>query len=334
MHKKITIIFSLLVVLPFLINPQVAFAKKILRNNESLPSKSVEGDALRMFEELVESKTNGEIDVRLHFNDELGGPQTSMENLGTGTLELYSGALSYFSALIPEELGVASLMYLFKDSDHLRRYLKSPVFQKGHDKMIKDFGIRFISTDFNGDRGPYRVWASNRPHVKIDDFVGTKMRLWPNDMAIRAWKHIGAVPNIMPWNEVYLALRQGRVDAVTSGVNGLHDSKMTEVAPYVTVLRQFPQLWPMTISEKIWQSLSRSQQQAVVDASNQSTAYYAKVTYDQADKNIAAMIQTNDAVWIQINTDSFVEKMKPLYNELIKEGVIRQDVYDAVMDLR
>jgi len=307
---------------------------RTLKNNESLPTTSVEGDALRVFKAAVESKTNGELEIRLHFNDELGDPKTSLENLGTGTLELYSGALSYYSALIPEELGVSSLLYLFKDSDHLRRYLKSPVFAKGHERMIKDFGIRFISTDFSGDRGPYRIWLSKKPALTIDDFVGVKMRLWPNDMAIRAWKHIGAVPTVMPWNEVYLALRQGRVDAVTSGVNGAHDSKLTEVVPHVTVLRQFPQVWPIAISEKIWQSLTAEQQKIVVDAANEATSHYAQVTYEMAEANIQKMIQENGATWSRINTDPFAEKMKPFYQSLIEDGVVSQEVYDEVSRLR
>ena len=307
---------------------------RTLKNNESLPATSVEGDALRVFKESVESKTNGELEIRLHFNDELGDPKTSLENLGTGTLELYSGALSYYSALIPETLGVSSLLYLFKDSDHLRRYLKSPVFAKGHERMIKDFGIRFISTDFSGDRGPYRIWLSKKPALTIDDFVGVKMRLWPNDMAIRAWKHIGAVPTVMPWNEVYLALRQGRVDAVTSGVNGAHDSKLTEVVPHVTVLRQFPQVWPIAISEQVWQSLTAEQQKIVEDAANEATLHYAQVTYEMAEANIQKMIQENGATWSRINTDPFAEKMKPFYQSLIEDGVVSQEVYDEVSRLR
>ncbi len=307
---------------------------RVLKINESLPSGSVEGDALRMFKQIVEERTNGELEINLHFQDELGAPQTSMENLGTGTLELYSGALSYYAALIPEELGVTTLMYFFQDNAHLQRYLKGGVFQKGHQKLIDDFGIRFISTEFLGDRGPYRVFASTEPVTSVDDIDGIKMRLWPNDMAIRAWSHLGAVPTVMPWNDVYLSLRQGVVSAVTSGVNGLHDSKMTEVAPYVVVLRQFPQTWPITISEEIWQSLSAEHQQVLVDAANEATAYYGEISHSMAEENIANMIKTNGAVWTRIDTAPFAEKMQSFYESLIDEGVLSQEIFDEVTALR
>ena len=307
---------------------------RVLRNNESLPASSVEGDALRLFKQIVEERTNGELEINLHFQDELGGPQTSMENLGTGTLELYSGALSYYAALIPDQLGVTTLMYFFKDNGHLQRYLKGDVFQQGHETLIDDFGIRFLSTEFLGDRGPYRVFVSTEPVNSVEDLQGIKMRLWPNDMAIRAWSHLGAVPTVMPWNEVYLALRQGVVSAVTSGVNGLHDSKLTEVAPYVVVLKQFPQTWPITISELVWQELSPEHQQILVDAANEATAYYGGISHSMAEENIENMIRTNSAVWTRINTTPFSEEMQSFYQDLIEEGVLKQEVFDEVMALR
>ena len=307
---------------------------RVLKINESLPSASVEGDGLRIFKQIVEERTNGELEINLHFQDELGAPQTSMENLGTGTLELYSGALSYYAALIPEELGVTTLMYFFQDNGHLQRYLKGDVFQKGHEKLINDFGIRFLSTEFLGDRGPYRVFVSTEPVTSVDDIKGIKMRLWPNDMAIRAWSHLGAVPTVMPWNDVYLALRQGVVKAVTSGVNGLHDSKLTEVAPYVVVLRQFPQTWPITISEQVWQSLSAEQQQILVDAANEATRYYGEISHSMAEENIESMVKTNGAVWTRIDTAPFAEEMQSFYQSLIDEGVLKQEIYDEVTALR
>ena len=307
---------------------------RTLKLNESLPASSVEGTALKKFKEIVESKSKGELTVDLHFQDELGKPQTSMENLGTGTLDLYSGALSYYAALIPEELGVTTLLYLFKDNRHLGRYLHSPVFKKGEDKLRDQFGIRFISTKFLGDRGPYRIWVSSKPALKLEDFQGVKMRLWPNDIAIRGWKHLGAVPTVLPWTETYLAIRQGLVQAVTSGVNGIHSQKFTEVAPYITELRQFPQTWPVTISEKTWKSLSAAQQTVLVDAANEATALYGRVSQESAEKNIADMVQKNNAVYSRINTDPFVKKMEGFYQDMIKEGVLKKAVYDQVMALR
>ena len=121
---------------------------------------------------------------------------------------------------------------------------------------------------------------------------------------------------------------------MTSGVNGLHDSKLTEVAPYVVVLRQFPQTWPITISEEIWQSLSGEHQQILVDAANEATRYYGGISHSMAEDNIASMIKTNGAVWTRIDTTPFAMEMQSFYQSLIAEGVLKQEIFDEVTSLR
>ena len=306
---------------------------RTLRINESLGPGSIEEAALLEFKAIVEERTGGEIEISIHLQDELGNPQTSLENLQTGTLDLYSGALSYYAALAPEELGVTALLYLFKDNDHLSRYLQSPVFQAAHERL-QEMGIRFVSTAFNGDRGPFRVFVSTVPIFTPEDLEGVRMRLWPSDIAIRGWSYLGAEPSVIAWTETYLSIRQGVVQAVTSGVTSIRSMNFTEVAPYVTELKQFPQTWPIAISEQVWQSLSAEEQQIMVDAANEASAFYAEKVAASAADDIDFMIREHGAAYIRVDTDLFAERMQPFYEELIEEGVLRQDVYDQVMSLR
>lgn len=306
---------------------------RVLKLNESLPPGSPEEYALKIFKEEVEKATGGSLEIRIFLQDQLGKPQEALENLTLGTLDLYSGALSYYSKLAPDELSVLALPYLFKDHDHLRRYLKSDFFTKAQASLQKQ-GIRFISTEFNGDRGPYRVYISTKPIITPDDLKGHKMRMWPNDIAIGAWKHLGAVPTIIAWTEVYISIRQGVVGAVTAPLSLVRSMKFTEVAPYVTELKQFPQSWPIAVSEKVWQTLSPVEQKALVDAANKATAAYRATTYERAEKDIEWMIENHNAVFIRINTSAFRDRMKGYYETLIKEGKVKREVYDAVNAMR
>lgn len=306
---------------------------RVLKINESLGPGSPEELALKVFKAEVEKATGGSLEIRIFLQDQLGKPQEALENLRMGTLDLYSGALSYYTPLAPEELSVVALPYLFKDHDQLRRYLKGDVFKRAEEKLRKK-GIRFISTDFSGDRGPYRVYISTKPIFTPDDLKGLKMRMWPNDIAIGAWKYLGAVPTIIPWTETYLAIRQGIVSAVTAPLSLVRSMKFTEVAPYVTELKQFPQSWPITVSEKVWQSLTPAEQTALVDAANKATAAYQKTTFDRAANDIDWLIKNDNAVFLRVNTDPFQERMKGYYEELIRDGKLDREVYDAVNALR
>ncbi len=308
---------------------------RTLKVNSYVQPGSVPAKQLERFKQLVEEGSKGELEIRVFTDGALGGQQESLENLRTGTLELYAEALSYYATLIPDELGISTLMYFFSDNEHLRRYLTSDFFQKAHEeKLIKKHGVRFISTEFQGFRGPYRVFVSTRPIMGVEDLKGIKMRLWPNDVIIRQWRHLGAVPAVLAWTEVYLALRQGTVDAVTGPLSVLPQTKFTEVAKFVTELKQFPQVLPMTVSEKIWQTLSPQHQQLLVDAANKSLAEYTAQVFATASANKQTMIRDHNAVFMQVNTEPFRKAMVPFYETLIKEGAINKAAFDAANAVR
>jgi len=328
--KRLVSTLAILIIIGFFCTTSYA---KVLRVNESLGPGSAEAIALDAFKKIVEQKTNGALKIRIYLQDQLGNPQTSLENLMTGTLDLYSGALSYYTKLAPDELSMLTFLYFFKDREHFRNYLKSAVFKKGRDKILAQ-GIRFISTEFNGDRGPYRVFCSSKPIFSPDDFAGVKMRIWPNEPVKKCWEHMGATPVVLAWTETYLAIKQNMVQAVTSPLTLVRTMRFTEVAPYVTELKQFQQTWPMTISEKVWKQLPSDQQKVLVDAANEAGGVYTKEVMNRAEVDIQAMMKDNNAVFIRVNTEQFEKKMLPFYDQLIKEGVVKREIFEAVQALK
>jgi len=309
-----------------------AFAQKTLKLNESIGPGSPEDAALKLFKKEVEERSGGKLKIDVYLQDQLGNAQSSFEGLMTGTLDLYSGSLEYYQSLVPEELSVVSMPYIIKDDEHLKRYLKSPTFERAEKKLL-DRGIRFISTEFNAVRGPYRVIISTKPILRLEDLDGLKVRMNPNEAAIRSWRNFGAVPIQMGWNEIYLALRQGVVQAATAPLGLLKSSKFTEVAHYVTAIKEYPQVWPMAISERVWKKLTSEEQKILVEAAKNTGDAYTKITEESAERDIQDMIAHDNAVFIRINTEPFRERMKPFYHELIKQGFMPQDVYDQVIAL-
>jgi TRAP-type C4-dicarboxylate transport system substrate-binding protein len=307
-------------------------AARVHKINESLGPGSVEEAALQRFKAIVEERTGGELEIRIFLQDQLGNPQTSLESLRTGSLDLYSGAMEYYAGMAEAEMAPLSLPFLLQDHDHMRRYLDSEAFQPAKDKLLER-GIRFLSTEFNGDRGPYRVFLSSSPVRSLDDLEGMKMRMFPNEIAIGAWETLGAVPVQIPWTETYLAIRQGTVSAVTAPLSAIRSMKFTEVAPFVLRTNEWPQTWPITISERVWQDLPAEQQQILVDAANEATAYYAELTYARTADDIAAMEQDNGAEFVEIDMAPFQERMQPFHQKLVGDGVISPEVYDAVVGL-
>lgn len=309
-----------------------AQAQRTLRINESLGPGSVEEVALNEFKRLVETGSQGQLQIRIFLNDSLGNPQTSLENLTTGTLELYSGAMEYYQPIVPNEIGVMSVPYLLRDHAHMRRYLASPAFEPARQRLLER-GIRFLSTEFNADRGPYRVFISTRPVNSLADLNGMRIRMFPNEIAINAWRHLGTVPTILPHTETYLALRQGVVQGAPYPIAALVPARFTEVARYVFRTNEFPQTWPITISERIWRQLPAPQQELLVSAANQAGRLYAQETNARVERDIEATRRENNAVYTEIDLAPFRQHMQSFHQELVRSGTINRTLYDAIVGL-
>ena len=306
-----------------------AHAQRTLKINESLGPGSPEQVALQAFQKAVEEGSQGQLKIAIHLNDALGNAQTSLENLSTGTLELYSGALEYYQPIVPQEIGVLAVPYVIRDYNHLRRYLTNPVFDGAKQRLL-DRGIRFISTEFNGERGPYRVFISSKQIKSLDDLKGVRIRMYPNENAINAWRHLGTVPTVLPYTETYLAIRQGVVQGAPFPLSLLQSSKLTEVAKYILRTDEFPQTWPITVSERVWKSLNPTQQQLLVRAANDAGKVYAAEVNSRAKRDIATMAKENGAVYSEIPLEPFRARMRSFHEELIKAGTVRKELYDAI----
>lgn len=309
-----------------------AASAKTLRVNESLGPGSVEEAALTEFKRLVEEGSGGELEIQIFLNDSLGNAQTSLENLTTGTLDLYSGAMEYYQPMVPKEIGLMSVPYLLRNHEHMRAYLKSPLFDGAREKLLQN-GIRFLSTEFNADRGPYRVFISTRKVASLDDLKGMRIRMFPNEIAIGAWTHLGTVPTVLPHGETYLALRQGVVEGAPYPLAGIGPAKFTEVAPFVLRTDEFPQTWPITISERVWQELTPEQQDLLVRSANEAGKLYAKETVARVSTDVERMKQENKAEFTEIDLQPFRDHMTAYHEKLVADGVIPKELYDAVRAL-
>ena len=306
-----------------------ASAERVLKLNESLGPGSPEELALNRFAELVETGSNGDLKIQIHLLDALGKPDVALESLTTGSLDLYSGALEYYAPIVGPEINVISLPHFIGTHDTLRAYLKSDAFAPAIEKL-KQNGIRVLSTDWSADRGPYRVLLASRPVRTPEDLAGLKVRMFPNEVYQRAWAALGTVPIQLAWTETYLGIRQGTVEAVTAPLSLVRSMRFAEVAPYIVEIKEYPQTWPLMISERTWQSLSPEHQQLLVDAANEAGEVYAATTMERAAKDVEAMKAENNAEVIEIDRAALRKMLEPYYAELVADGTVPQSLVDQV----
>jgi TRAP-type C4-dicarboxylate transport system substrate-binding protein len=177
------------------------------------------------------------------------------------------------------------------------------------------------------------VLVSSKPVKSLDDLKGLRIRMYPNENAINAWRHLGTVPTVLPYTETYLAIRQGVVQGGPFPLSLLQSSKLTEVAKYVFRTDEFPQTWPMTVSERIWRTLKPDEQQLLVRAANDAGRLYASEVNSRAKRDIEQMKKDNGAEFTEANLEPFRAHMRSFHEQLIKSGTVRKELYDAIVAL-
>jgi TRAP-type C4-dicarboxylate transport system substrate-binding protein len=178
-------------------------APEDLDNNELHP-------ALKHFESLVEARTNGEIDVQVYGNGQLGTEiETARQAQGGKTVQatlISSGAMSSFYP----DYQIVTAPFLFPDFRVARAYFDGQWHADFMRGTLKS-GLRYLGTLDDG--GGFVVFTNNKRLIKsAGDLKGLKIRVEENPAHVATMKALGASATPLPWGEVLTALGTGLAD--------------------------------------------------------------------------------------------------------------------------
>lgn len=277
------------------------------------------------FAELVDAKTNGEVQIKVFPNSTIGNDRDMAEGLQIGSVDfaLIAGVLGNFEPSIQ----IMELPYLFKDEAHLRKVMYGPIGDQLLDKLLKSSDIRGLTF---WERGP-RQLTTNKPVNSLSDINGLKIRVPEIPPIIAAWKAMGANPTPMAWGEVYTGLQQNVIEAQENPIPFIHAGKIYEVQKYIAITNHKYEYVLIAMSNKAWLKLNPKQQKAVKEAAAESTKYENKLVSDKTDdllKDLQAkgmkVTRPDTTEWAKLARTvhkQFAEKYgMDLYNQIIAAG--------------
>jgi len=284
--------------------------------------------AQQKFAELVEEKTKGNVIIKNFPASQLGSGVAQFEGVKMGTIGMFSDALEYGGKLI-DEFNIQSMGFLFKDMDHLGRYLKSEIHMELRERLAKAHGIRIVAD--NWYRTP-RVMFAKKPIYSIDDLKGLKMRVPDIRMYLLVWEALGTKPSRVAWGEIYLALKQGVVDAAEGPLDTIYGMKFYEAAPYVI---RTDHLWTVNalfMNEKLFASLSPENQALLIEAAEEAGDWLTEHTFANTERDMEQMKKLGTK-FLDIDTAPFEAKLQTLAEKLEEEGMWEKGFYNKIKDM-
>ena len=308
-----------------------AFAAKYnLKMGMTAGTSQNEYKAAEVFAKELKKRSNGEIELKLYPNAQLGKDDLAMmQQLEGGALDFTFAETGRFSTFFPEA-EVFTLPYMIKDFNHMKKAVNTKfgkdLFKKVHDKK----GMTVLAQAYNGTRQT----TSNKAIKSLADMKGMKLRV-PGAAANLAYaKYTEAAPTPMAFSEVYLALQTNAVDGQENPLSTIKAQKFYEVQKYLAMTNHILNDQLYLVSNVTMEELPENLQKVVKESAEVAAEYHTKLFMDE-EKSLKDFFKSKGVTITEPNLVDFKKAMKPFYDEYIKKnGKVGENAIKAIEAVR
>ncbi|UXS03233.1 DctP family TRAP transporter solute-binding subunit [Agrobacterium tumefaciens] len=242
--------------------------------------------AAKKFAEIVSTKTNGELTIKVFPNGTLygGDPSAGVKQLAGGSLDMLLNSTSLYATFNPKFTAIA-IPYQFRNIEQLRAYLDSDLGQE----LQSDLGNIGIKGVDLWSRPLRQITNSKLPITSPADMKGMKLRVPNNPLWVEFFGAMGAAPTPMAFAEVYNALQLKVVDGQENPVNVPVSAKLYEVQKYATISNHIADAWVLGMNPRRYDGLSDAFKTALNEAAKETEAWKAENDAADIEKSIATL---------------------------------------------
>ncbi len=262
----------------------------IIKFSHVVAPDTPKGKAAEKFKELAEARTHGRVKVEVYPNSQLYKDKEELEALQLGAVQMLAPSVSKFGPLGIKEFEVFDLPYIFPSVEALRKVSDGPI-GKSLFKKLEPKGIIGLAYWDNG----FSVITSNKPLRKLEDFKGLKFRIQSSKVLEATYRHLGALPQVMAFSEVYQALQTGVVDGGENTPSNIYTQKFYEVQKYLTVSDHTYIGYALIVNKKFWEGLPADIRAELDSAVKDATAYCNSIA-EKENQDALAKIKASGAV--------------------------------------
>lgn len=232
------------------------------------------------FKELLEQRSNGELEVKIFHSGSLGNETEILQQIQIGAVELgviTSGPFDSFDPIVR----VIDYPFLFKDHQQADQILDGPL---GAEILtsLEGSGFKGLCFSENG----FRNLTNSRKAVSTpEDIEGLKIRVMSSALHKSIWQALGANPTPMPW-PIYTELEQKVIDGQENPLWVLEVYKFYEIQKYMTLTRHVYSAHIDVASLKWWKELDDETRNLVQAAMCEAAKYQRS---DNRSKNQARL---------------------------------------------
>ncbi len=222
------------------------------------------GDSLERWSQLIEEKSEGDIKVKVYYQNELGSQQEVFDLHVAGDVDVM---LNWPMTSYDKRIGVIYTPYMTLSwEEAIRAYSPGGWVNGMLSDVYADIGLKFFGPWPEGFNG---VATHGKYALNIEQADGLKVRTMTVFPAPQTMQALGYQTAAIDWGEVYTALQTGVVDGEAGNVIYWDYEYFRDLVDYYVRSKHFFMTGILSMNMDSWQELSPEQQKIVADAANE-----------------------------------------------------------------
>lgn len=289
------------------------------------------GKAAIWFQEELEKRSDGRIEVEVYSNSSLYGDKDEMQAVQQNSVQMLAPASAKFTTVAPA-LQVLDLPFLFDTPDDIPS-VAAPETAVGEaifanqdlaEKNMKVLGL--------WDSGMKQIHSNNLTE-KPADMKGKKYRIQPSDVLksqIEAW---GGSAEAIAFAEVYPALQQGVIDGGENTYSNIESQKMHTVQSNIAESNHGYIGYILVVNQDFYDSLPEDLQKILTETADEASDYNRDNAVDVNQKSKEAIEEAGSTeinVWTDEERQAFKDVVVPSIYEQYRD-VIGDEIIDELL---
>jgi len=239
--------------------PRSASAATTLRWATVLPTNHPGVAMMERVAKQVKEGTGGAVEIQTFPAGQLGSSRDLIESASSGATQIVDEGAAQFGQFVAP-FSILEAPYIWKDAQHIRRVLNSPLVDDMNAQLVAKRSMRVIGSTYYGRR---HVTSGTKAVNTVADMQGFKLRI-PEVDTFRAMAEAwGARPTPLNISELYLALSQGAVDGQENPLPTIQSNKFFEVQKYLILTGHIITPRLIVVHEATWKAMSPKDQQVL-----------------------------------------------------------------------
>jgi len=268
------------------------------------------------FSELVAEKTNGQIEVKVYPNEQLGSEMDNITGIQTGTVDLTISGESLQNWA--PKAALLAIPYAITSSEQMDEVINGELGAEIEAQITEKVGLVPL---YHHKRAP-RNLTTNMAVRTPEDVKGLKMRVPNVPIFIDAWSAAGANPQAMAFSEVFTGLQQGVIGAQENPYDLIVSASFFEVQDYVNETEHVSSWVYVLVGEKQLSELTPELQASVKEAAAEAQAWGQAEFEASAAEYKQKCIDEGMTIVEDVDKAAFQEVMMPAVKKSLNDEQI------------